>query len=96
MGIERALEEALGACVPAGPAGTALFGLSPREWEVASLVVERLSNGEIARRLHISHRTAESHVGHVLDKLALRNRTQLATWMADHRRGTPDERDVRR
>ena len=96
MAIEQALEEALGGCVPAEPAGPDRFGLSPREWEVASLVAEGLSNGEIARRLYISPRTAESHVGHVLDKLTLQNRTQLAAWMADHRRGAPGGRDVQR
>lgn len=63
---------------------------------MASLVAEGMSNGEIARRLYISPRTAQSHVGHVLDKLALQNRTQLAAWMADHRRGPPGGRGVQR
>ena len=95
MAIEQALEEALGGCVPTEPPLPAL-GLSRREWEVASLVAEGMSNGEIARRLYISPRTAQSHVGHVLDKLALQNRTQLAAWMADHRRGPPGGRGVQR
>jgi non-specific serine/threonine protein kinase len=62
---------------PAAPSG-----LSARELEVALLVAEGLSNKAIAARLQLSVRTIESHVRHVLAKLALDNRTQLASWAA--------------
>jgi non-specific serine/threonine protein kinase len=55
-------------------------GVSAREAEVAGLVAEGLSNKAIAARLHLSVRTVESHVRHMLAKLGLDNRTQLATW----------------
>jgi predicted ATPase/DNA-binding NarL/FixJ family response regulator len=55
-------------------------GLSAREEEVARLVAEGLTNKEAAARLQLSVRTVESHVRHVLAKLGLANRTQLATW----------------
>jgi predicted ATPase/DNA-binding CsgD family transcriptional regulator len=55
-------------------------GLSIRERHVAALVAEGLANKEIAARLHVSVRTVESHIRHVLTKLGLVNRTQLATW----------------
>jgi non-specific serine/threonine protein kinase len=58
-------------------------GLSPRELEVARLVADGLANKAIAARLHLSVRTVEVHVRHVLAKLALDNRTQLATWARD-------------
>ena len=55
-------------------------GLSVRELEVAGLVADGLANKAIAARLQLSVRTVESHVRHVLVKLGLDNRTQLATW----------------
>lgn len=58
--------------------------LSRREDEVAALVAEGLTDREIANRLVISQRTAESHVQHILAKLGFRSRTQIATWFARH------------
>lgn len=55
--------------------------LSPREDEVAQLLAAGLSDREIAAELVISIRTAQSHVSHILSKLRLRSRTQVAaTW----------------
>jgi non-specific serine/threonine protein kinase len=54
--------------------------LSRRELEVARLVSEGLANKAIAARLQLSVRTVEVHVRNALAKLALQNRTQLATW----------------
>jgi predicted ATPase/DNA-binding NarL/FixJ family response regulator len=56
------------------------LGISPREIDVVRLVAEGLSNKEIAKRLHVSVRTVETHVRHMLTKTGLDNRTQLATW----------------
>lgn len=55
--------------------------LSAREIEISRLVAEGLSNQAIAERLHLSPRTVENHVFHVLNKLGLDNRTQIATWL---------------
>jgi DNA-binding NarL/FixJ family response regulator len=55
--------------------------LSEREREVATLAAEGLSNKEIATRLHVSVRTVESHIRHVLTKVGLVNRLQLANWI---------------
>jgi len=54
--------------------------LSPRESEVATLVARGLSNREIGTVLHLSDRTAENHVKHILDKLGFSSRTQIAAW----------------
>lgn len=52
--------------------------LSPREMEVLTLLVEGLSNQEIADRLIISLATAKTHVRNILNKLAVDDRTQAA------------------
>jgi DNA-binding CsgD family transcriptional regulator/nucleoside-triphosphatase THEP1 len=54
--------------------------LSPRELEVAALVADGMTNRAIAAALYISERTAQNHVQHILTKLRLTNRTQIATW----------------
>lgn len=56
--------------------------LSRREREVADLVAQGCSNREIAQRLVLSERTAANHVQHVLTKLGLNRRGELAVWMA--------------
>jgi predicted ATPase/DNA-binding CsgD family transcriptional regulator len=56
------------------------LGISEREIDVVRLVAEGRSNKEIAKRLHVSVRTVETHVRHMLTKTGLDNRTQLATW----------------
>ena len=56
--------------------------LTPREREVADLVSGGLTNREIASRLFLSERTAQNHVQHILDKLQLRNRSQIAVWVS--------------
>ncbi|MBA3249963.1 MAG: response regulator transcription factor [Geodermatophilaceae bacterium] len=55
--------------------------LTPREREVADLVAQGMTNREIAVRLFLSERTAENHVQHILTKLDLANRSQIAMWI---------------
>jgi len=55
--------------------------LTRREREVATLVAKGLTNREIAGRLSMSERTAQNHVQHVLTKLGLANRSQIAVWV---------------
>ncbi len=52
--------------------------LSNREMEILNLVVEGLSNQAIADRLSIGLETVKSHIKHIMDKLAVDDRTQMA------------------
>jgi DNA-binding NarL/FixJ family response regulator len=54
--------------------------LTPREREVLHLVAEGLTSSEIAGRLFISPRTAESHRANLMRKLGLRSRTDLVRF----------------
>ena len=65
--------------------------LTAREWEVAELVADGMSNKEIAAALVTSRRTAESHVENILRKLGFTTRTQVAVWVAQ--RGGPADHD---
>ena len=52
--------------------------LSDRELEVVRLVAEGLSNKEISSRLSLSDKTVKNHISHILAKLNLTARTQVA------------------
>jgi DNA-binding NarL/FixJ family response regulator len=57
--------------------------LSSREREILVTVILGLSNGEIARRLHISENTVKSHLASIFDKLGVRSRAEAAELVAD-------------
>ena len=62
--------------VPTGDEMRAL--LSDREMQVVKLVAEGLSNKEISVRLDLSDKTVKNHISHILAKLNLSARTQVA------------------
>jgi DNA-binding CsgD family transcriptional regulator len=57
--------------------------LTPREREVVALLVEGLSNADLAARLYISPKTAAVHVSNVLAKLGMSSRNEVAAWARD-------------
>lgn len=64
--------------LPSRPAG--LWALSRREQQILKLVLQNLSNKEIASRLNISERTVKFHVGNLLAKHNFRRRTDLILY----------------
>ena len=90
MRFDDAVALASGRRTPA-PAAADTHGdevrLTKRESEIAALVAEGLTNREIAERLVMARRTAEAHVAHILGKLSLTSRAQLAAWAAAQRPG---------
>jgi len=62
------------------PGGEASASLSEREREVLALIAEGASNQRIAAQLEISEKTVKTHVGNMLAKLGLGDRTQAAVY----------------
>jgi pimeloyl-ACP methyl ester carboxylesterase/DNA-binding CsgD family transcriptional regulator len=54
--------------------------LTPRQTEVAALVAQGLTNRDLAERLGISERSAESHLERIRLRLGFRSRSQVAAW----------------
>ncbi len=58
--------------------------LTEREREILRLVAQGASNREIGEALFITEGTVKNHVSNILNKLALRDRTQAALWAREH------------
>lgn len=54
--------------------------LTPREVEVLNLIGTGCTNREIAKQLYIAEGTVKSHVTHILNRLNLKNRSQIAIY----------------
>ena len=97
MSLTEAIAFALGqASTPASgspviPAGTSIGQLTRREQEVAALVARGLSNSQIAAELVISARTVETHVQHIMDKLGVSTRAQIAAWSTPRPQASPHQ-----
>lgn len=81
MALDEAVRLALEGSPRSGPSRRK-GALSGREREVAALVARGFSNREIAEALSISEKTAENHVQHIMDKLGVNSRAQIAVWAA--------------
>lgn len=59
--------------------------LTGRQWEIARFAAEGRTDAAIADALSISRRTVTTHMHHVLGRLDLQSRHQLADWFREHR-----------
>lgn len=64
---------------------SAIDEISPREMEVLQAIGRGLSNKEIGEKLYIGERTVKTHVSHLLEKLELQDRTQLAIYAVQNK-----------
>ncbi|MCI3204784.1 MULTISPECIES: LuxR C-terminal-related transcriptional regulator [Pandoraea] len=60
------------------------LSLSVRENEVFHMLVDGLAVNEVAHALHLNGRTVESHVAHILHKLALGDSAELIGYAVRH------------
>jgi len=65
--------------------------LTRREQEIAALVSESLTNGQIARRLVISVRTVDAHIASSYAKLGISSRVQLVAWLGAQSGKPPED-----
>jgi NarL family two-component system response regulator LiaR len=91
--VARKLMEAMRAPQPSGPGADAVSApsaaadrgspasdLTEREREVIRSIAQGKSNREIAGQFYISEKTVKTHISHILAKLGLKDRTQLAIF----------------
>ena len=61
--------------------------LTVREFEIARMIATGMTNAEIAAELVLSPKTISAHVEHILAKLGVARRTEIAAWAASLRPG---------
>jgi DNA-binding NarL/FixJ family response regulator len=61
------------------------YGLTPRELEVVTCIVEGCSNKDIARQFTISEETVKRHLSNIFDKTGVSTRLELALFAISHK-----------
>jgi non-specific serine/threonine protein kinase len=84
--LDDAVEYALlagerGSPEPVAPSERTVTGLTDREREIAQLLAQGMTNQAIASQLFVGKRTVDTHVEHIMSKLAVHSRAQIAAWL---------------
>ncbi len=66
------------------------YGLTPRELEVVTCIVEGCSNKDVARQFSISEETVKRHLSNIFDKTGVSTRLELALFAIAHKLVTLD------
>lgn len=83
LSSDRALDTKIKARAREAPEWREVFaGLSDQQLRLALLVAEGLTNAEIAERMELSANTVRNYLTHLMTRLKVRNRTQLAVAMS--------------
>lgn len=79
----QATDYALDTSVPTGEEPLSRASLSEREWQVAVLVSQGLTNRQIGDRMYLSTRTVDTHIRNIRTTLGLGSRAQIAAWIVE-------------
>ena len=74
--VKRLVDDYVRRPAPGAPASGAVTSLTAREREVLLHLARGLSNAETARELFLGEATVRTHIGHIFDKLGVRDRVQ--------------------
>jgi two-component system, NarL family, nitrate/nitrite response regulator NarL len=67
------------------------YGLTPRELEVVTCIVEGCSNKDVAKQFAISEETVKRHLSNIFDKTGVSTRLELALFAIAHKLVTLDD-----
>lgn len=82
LDVFRHLDQGAALRKPVAQSQPGAANITPREYEVAELVSQGLTNRVIAERMFVSPRTVDGHLERLFRKLGLTNRTAIAVWVA--------------
>ena len=74
-----------------GRGGKMRSPLTARQREIADLIADGLTNAQIATQIMVSRGTVGNHIGHMLRRLGVKNRAQIAAWAIRHAGEVPAE-----
>src|SRR3712207_2413500 len=66
--------------------------LTRRQREIAALVARGYTNGQIANDLVLTNGSVANHIQHMLQRLGVSSRAQIAAWAVEHGLGTTQDR----